>query len=250
MELRSLAEQVSGFDECASREKIKIFAWWLHNHGGKEVFGSAEIRICFNQLHLAEPPALSTYLTRMTKAKDLLNQKGQYKLARIIRADLDRKFGIHHSAATVNKILKELPEKIPDVSESKFLDEALKCYRAEAYRSCIIMTWNLAYSHLLGWILKDANRAAGFNSAISKRYPKKNLTFIRNYNDFLDELKEREVIEICSTGRLVNSNIIKILREKLDRRNTSAHPSTLVVVQSQADDTITDLVNNVVIALA
>jgi len=60
---------------------------------------------------------------------------------------------------------------------------------------------------------------------------------------------EREVIEICSTGGLINSNIFKILKDKLDRRNIVAHPSTVVVVQHQADDAVTDLVNNVVLAL-
>jgi hypothetical protein len=36
---------------------------------------------------------------------------------------------------------------------------------------------------------------------------------------------------------------------KLERRNIAAHPSQVVIVQHQADDLITDLVNNVVLAL-
>jgi hypothetical protein len=72
---------------------------------------------------------------------------------------------------------------------------------------------------------------------------------IAKYDEFLDELKESQVIEICNTANLFNSNIFKILREKLDKRNIAAHPSTVVVVQSQADDVVTDLVNNVVVAL-
>ena len=47
----------------------------------------------------------------------------------------------------------------------------------------------------------------------------------------------------------MNGNIIKILKEKLVKRNIAAHPSSVVVVQSQADDVVTDLVNNVVLAL-
>ena len=72
---------------------------------------------------------------------------------------------------------------------------------------------------------------------------------ITKYDDFLDELKEREVIEICNTANLINSNIFKILKDKLDRRNIVAHPSAVVVVQHQADDTVSELVNNVVLAL-
>jgi hypothetical protein len=53
----------------------------------------------------------------------------------------------------------------------------------------------------------------------------------------------------CNSASLFNSNIFKILKDKLDRRNIAAHPSSVVVVQSQADDVVTDLVNNVVLAL-
>jgi hypothetical protein len=63
------------------------------------------------------------------------------------------------------------------------------------------------------------------------------------------EFKEAEIIEVCNTAQTVNGNIIKILKEKLVKRNIAAHPSSVVVVQSQADDVVTDLVNNVVLAL-
>jgi hypothetical protein len=102
----------------------------------------------------------------------------------------------------VNKILTDLPAKVPNVVERAFLGEALKCYRVEAYRACIVMTWNLAYAHLLDWILKDANRLSVFKSAITKRYPKRAGLSISKYDEFLDELKEREFIEICATGGL------------------------------------------------
>ena len=71
---------------------------------------------------------------------------------------------------------------------------------------------------------------------------------IAKYDDF-EELKESEVIEVCNSASLVNGNIIRILKEKLGKRNTAAHPASVVVVQSQADDVVTDLVNNVVLAL-
>jgi hypothetical protein len=78
-----------------------------------------------------------------------------------------------NSVTAINKILTDLPAKVPNVVERAFLREALKCCRIEAYRACIVMTWNLAYAHLLDWILKDANRLAAFNATIAKRYPKK-----------------------------------------------------------------------------
>jgi hypothetical protein len=193
--------------------------------------------------------ALATYLARMETGKDLLKERGQYKLARAVRADLDKKYGVHHSVVAVSKILSDLPSKIPNVDERTFLTEALKCYRVEAYRACIVMTWNLAYGHLLDWILKDQARLDSFNAAISKRYQKMTQLKITKYDEFLDELKESQIIEICNTASLFNSNVFKILKEKLDKRNIAAHPSSVVVVQSQADDVVTELVNNVVLAL-
>jgi hypothetical protein len=91
--------------------------------------------------------------------------------------------------------------------------------------------------HLLHWILNHAKRLQDLNAAIPKRYPKKASLTITSYNDF-EELKESEVIEICNTAGLVSGNIARILREKLGKRNTAAHPSSAVLVQSQADDVV------------
>jgi hypothetical protein len=158
------------------------------------------------KLHINEPSALATYLTTMSDAKELLKEKGQNKLARTARADLDTKCGVHHSVVAVNKIITDLPAQVPNVAERAFLNEALKWYRIEAYRACIVMTWDLAYGHLLDWILKEPIRLAAFNAAISKRYQK-----------------------MTSTANLFNSNIFKFLKERLDKRNITAHPSTVTV---------------------
>lgn len=115
----------------------------------------------------------------MPQGKDLLKETGQYKLARAVRADLDKKYGFPHSVIAVSKILIDLPAKVPSIAERAFLNEALKCYRIEAYRSCIVMTWNLAYAHLLDWVLNDTNRLTALNAAIIKRYPKKTGLTIR-----------------------------------------------------------------------
>jgi hypothetical protein len=248
MELRDLVDQISGFDGLSPRDKIRLFAWFLHTQRNKEIVFNADMRACFDELHL-EDPNVAKYLGRMVDYKDLMRERGGFKLHRSVRTDLDKKYGVHDSVVRVSQLLADLPAKVPDLAERDFLTEALKCYRHEAYRSCIVMTWNLAYSHLLHWILKDPGRLAAFNAAIVKRFPKKTGLQIIRYDDFGDELKESEVIEICGTASLLNSNIKKILNEKLTKRNMAAHPSTVKVVQAQADDAATDLINNVVLAL-
>jgi hypothetical protein len=250
MELVDLVEQIAGFDTLPPREKIRLFAWYLHVHRSIEVFDYEAIRSCYKQLHLV-PDAVSTYIPNMAgyKPPDLVKERGGYKLARSVRSELDAKYGSHHSVVQVSKLLSDLPGKAPDISEKTFLLEAMKCYRVEAYRACIVMTWNLAFDHLLQWILKDAKRLSEFNAAMPKRYPKKGAFTIAT-RDHFEELKESEIIDICSSASLFSGSIIKILKEKLTRRNTAAHPSSVIVVQSQADDVVTDLVNNVVLALS
>ncbi|MFK4657043.1 hypothetical protein ABIF97_006977 [Bradyrhizobium japonicum] len=249
MELADLVNnQVSGFEALQPREKIKLFAWFLHTYRKREVFDNAAVRACFAELHLADPN-VAKYLPRMVEYKDLMKANGGFKLERAARIELDKQYGVHHSVVAVSKILTDLPAKVPTVEERDFLEEALKCYRIESYRACIVMVWNLAYAHLLDWVLKDAGRLASFNTTIPKRFPAlKNIQVVK-YDDFRDEFKERQVVEICSSAGLINDDIFKILKAKLDRRNSAAHPSTVVFVQSQADDMITDLVNNVVLAL-
>jgi hypothetical protein len=249
MQLQELVDQVSAFDTAAPKEKIKLFAWWLHTHAGKELFSPADIRGCFSKVHMDEPPALATYISRLADAKDLIAEKGKYKLARSIRVDLDKKHGVHPSIQAVSKILTDLPDKVPDIVEKGFLGEAIDCYRVRAHRACIVMTWNLAFDHLLRWILKDPARLAAFNAAIPRKYPKRAGVMMKGYDDFADEFNEFEVIEVCNTAQTVSGNIIKILKEKLVKRNLAAHPSSVVVLQPQADDVVTDLVNNVVLVL-
>jgi hypothetical protein len=244
MELADLVNQVGGFDAKSPREKIRLFAWFAHTHLGKPVLSNADVRACFTDLHLADPN-VATYVGRMITQGDFVKAVGGVKLARAIRTLLDQEHGVHQSVVQVSKLLGELPGKVPDLAEKNFLAEAIKCYRVEAYRACVVMTWNLSYSHLLHWVLKDARRLSDFNAAIGKRYPKKPTITIATYDEFLDQLKESEVIEICSSAGLISGNVARLLREKLGKRNTAAHPSSIVVVRSQADDVITDLVNNV-----
>jgi hypothetical protein len=97
-------------------------------------------------------------------------------------------------------------------------------------------------------VFGDAIRLAAFNIAITVRFPKKAGFEVRKREDF-EELKEWEIIDVLGTASLIGGGTKKILKEKLDRRNTAAHPSTVIVTEAQANDVITDLVHNVVLSL-
>lgn len=249
MELTEFVAQITDFDALSSREKICLFAWFLHVHRGMDVFSNAKIRRCFQDLASPEPQ-IARDLPRMAERKppDLIRVGKDYRLEGSIKRQLDQKYGLHPKTVLVTKLLLDLPTAIPNLTERAFLSEAIDCYRVGAFRAAIVMAWNLSFDHITQWILSDAKRASEFNAAIGKRYPKRS-GFLISRIDHFEELKEFEVIEILASSGLVSRNTVDILKEKLKRRNMAAHPSQVIVSQAQADDVITDLVNNVITLL-
>jgi hypothetical protein len=250
MDLKEFVGKVSGFADWSHPDKIKLFGWYLHVHASREYFTAAQIRECYDRLSL-EAPKLNRDLERMADKKPpVLLKDGQgYRLHGKVRQTLDAKYGETQTTVVVTKLLAELPANVPGIEERAFLEEVIRCYRARAFRATVVMAWNLAFDHVLHWLLADPTRLATFNARIPVRYPnKKPVPVISKFEDF-EELKEREVIDVCSSAGLVSSGVYKILQEKLDRRNTAGHPSKVEVLQSKAEDTIEDLVTNVVLKL-
>ena len=249
MELNEFATSVPGFDEMVDRETVRHFAWFLHTYRSMEVFTTGDVRKCFEELHLL-PPNVSLHLIRMAEAKlpGLIKSKGKYKLHRREITNLDGIYGAHPITAAVSKLLADLPSTLPSLAERAFLKEAIDCYKVKAYRAAIVMTWNVTYDHLTHWILVDPARVMALNLALSKRFQKNPPTV--NSHDDIENIKEFDLIEACGTALLIPSNIVKILKEKLTKRNMAAHPSGVVMIESQANDVITDLVNNVVSKLS
>lgn len=87
-----------------------MFAWFLHTHTGKEVFGNPDIRACFAEMHVPDPN-VAKYLPRMVEYGDLIKAGGGFKLERAVRTTLDAKYGVHHSVVQVSKLLADLPGK-------------------------------------------------------------------------------------------------------------------------------------------
>ncbi len=131
------------------------------------------------------------------------------------------------------------------------MKEALICLRHDAGRAAVIMVWNMAFYHLCQYILK--HKLAEFNNQIPTRYARKwdatDMPLIRKYEDFGDEMSEREVIEVCNSAGIITGDMHKVYVEKLGKRNSAAHPSTIHVTQVQAEGYIDDLIRNTVLLL-
>jgi hypothetical protein len=122
---------------------------------------------------MAQPSSTSPFLASMEKKKpkELLRDKGGYCLEHSLRERMTAKYGQRKITVQVTKMLTDLPARVPDVAEREFLDEALICYRSGAFRAAIVMTWNLAFDHLLNFILK--HHLAGFNKQWPISYAKR-----------------------------------------------------------------------------
>jgi hypothetical protein len=246
MNVSEFTAQVASFDALGVPERLKLFAWYLHTHRKLPTFDRSDVKQCFVDLHLVCPD-LSIYFPRLLKQRVFLKEAGKVKLEGKVRGAIDKKYGETQVTIAVTAALSQLPARIPNVQERVFLSEAISCYRARAFRSAIVMTWCLAMDHLQRWILADAVRLAAFNAARATRYPKKGV-IITKFDEF-EEFKESEVIEVVASAGLITGDVKKVLKHKLDTRNTAAHPSTITIDEPQANEYILTLVNEVVAKL-
>jgi hypothetical protein len=250
MALPEFTQTVPRFGTWGHADRIRFFAWFLHSHDGKEEFSSSDIARCFDKLGIQRPSSTSAFLSAMTSSGNMLRSKSRdgarFKLERAVRQRLDVELGQRDTAIAVTKLLTELPARVPNLDEREFLQETLRCFRANAFRASIVMMWNLAFSHLCDWVF--VNHLTTFNTATGKRYPNNKKLPIISRRDQFTEFKESEVLEVANTAGLTG-NVHKILDEKLKKRNLAAHPSGITVSQLQAEEFVHDLVTNVVLKL-
>lgn len=71
----------------------------------------------------------------------------------------------------------------------------------------------------------------------------------QSHRRIYEHLKEAEVIAIAKDAGIIAEDIWKILEEKLGKRNSAAHASSVIIGQLQADALIDDLVKNVVVKI-
>lgn len=168
-----------------------------------------------------------------------------------IRDKLDAAYGKSEITRKVTELLAGLADTIPDMAERAYYKEALICYKHGSLRAAVVMTWNIAFSHLCNHVL--AKRLADFNAQWKQTYPghHKNQTLtIATFDDFNDHLKEFQVLTICRSAGVISKNMYGIMEVSLRKRNTAAHPNAVIIDSVQADAFISDLIRNVVLQIA
>ena len=249
MELGDMVKLVPNLAQMTHADKVKLFAWYIHTSKKQDRFDLASIRSCYDQIHLEKPANLAACVQKLQQKRpsEVLKDSRGYRLENRVREIFDSKYGTRPITLVVDTMLSELPGKITSEAERLFLAEAIACFRIKAFRASIIMTWNVAFDHFEEWII--ANHLAEFNSRIPISFQKKTGVAISKKEDFSTHFKESEVIDLAKSAGIIHDNMKKILHDKLSRRNLAAHPSIVEINQYSAEDTIFDLVTNIILKL-
>jgi hypothetical protein len=250
-DLRSFIAGVEDFADMGHADKVRLFAWLQHRLFKRERFRTSDINWCYDTLSY-QPSNTSQYLKNMEKQGELLPYSmGGYRCEGRLREKYDTQYGEHDITLNIRQMVKDLVKVIPKIEEQDIFQEALICLRHDAGRAAILMVWNVAFYHLCQFIL--GHHLTDFNNRIPLRYPKKwkaaDMPLINKYDDFGDNMSEREVIEVANSAGIITGDMFKVYVEKLGKRNSAAHPSTNHMTQVQAEGFIDDLIRNTVLLL-
>jgi hypothetical protein len=210
----------------------------------KERFAAADLGLCFDILHLQRPANIHQLLKNLCDRRPsrLLKDSKGYRTSASAREEFQRLLPARESAPITTAMLAGLAQRVTDPARKIFLAETLTCYSHGAYRAAIVMAWNLAFSHICDVIFH--NDLAKFNAQLIKVLPKE--TAITKRSDF-ESYKESRILEIAKGAGIISMSSNKVLKEKLDKRNTAAHPSSIKITSVTAEEVIHDLVENILL---
>lgn len=245
-DLPHFVQPLKNFETRSIPFQLEVFGWFLHVVKQKEHFKAADIGPCFDELHIKRPINIGSslnHLANRTPARLLKSAKG-FRLTATSRAEMGMLLP-QQRATTVQTtaLLNGLIDKITDPGQKAFLTETLLCFKHGAHRAAIVMAWNLAYSDVIDRIL--ANHLTEFNAQMPKVLGPKAAPVTKR-SDF-EDIKESKTIEIGRGANILSSSTSKILTEKLNKRNSAAHPTMVVMSAVTAEEVVFDLVTNVIL---
>lgn len=244
MNLKEFVARVQNFDDLSSSQMINYFAYFLMIEEKLESFSPAQIRKCFEELHVHPYSNIPDYLGKKSggKGSPFIKTKTGYKLERSNLREIEKAIGTEpHISATKSTLRAHIRQGMPATAEA-FITEAISCYEHKLYRSAIIMTWLFALDSMYEYIL--AKKLTEFNMAYAADSSNKKSLQISSKDEF-SELKESKFIEICRASNIITNDVRKILDTKLGIRNTCAHPSTITISDVKCSEFIIDLLDNV-----
>ena len=116
--------------------------------------------------------------------------------------------------------------RISEVTTAAFVEEAIKCYEYQLFRSSVVLSWTGAVAVLYDYVLSNPNRLQTFNDEARRRNAKWKDAATK---DGLARMRESDFLDILESISLIGKNTKQQLKECLRLRNACAHPSTLQI---------------------
>lgn len=138
-----------------------------------------------------------------------------------------RNLGVAKLSPAAVHVATELRTELPNIKNDDtraFVDEAIKCYEAELYRSAVVMSW-LAAVGLLHSHVHDKHLAA--SNAEAKRADTRWKD--AKTTDDLGRVREVDFLDRIAAISIIGKNVKKELKDCLDRRNACGHPNSLKI---------------------
>ncbi|HEV2188114.1 MAG TPA: hypothetical protein VGR70_12960 [Stellaceae bacterium] len=124
-------------------------------------------------------------------------------------------------------VATDLRAQLPDIASDdtrQFVEEAVKCYEAELYRSAIVMSWDAAVAVLHSRVHTKHLAAFNIEAKRADSYWKPART-----TDDLGRMNESEFLERIAAISIIGKNVKKELKDCLDRRNGCSHRNSLKI---------------------
>lgn len=139
--------------------------------------------------------------------------------------------------------LREAAERAP-VSYRAYLEEAIDCYEANAFRGAVLMVWAATIDHIYSVIQSHQSGFRLFEAANSARFQGSNsYRKISKKNDLM-YLNDKSFFLLCEDAGLLNKNARVLLDDALNTRNRCGHPTGYMVGRDEVVIFIERLINN------
>lgn len=127
-----------------------------------------------------------------------------------------------------------------------YLEEAVDCYEAGAYRGAVLMVWAATIEHIYSVVEAHQRGFKLLEAENLKRFEKSNgYRKIKKKNDLL-YLNDTNLFLICEDAGVFNRNARSILDDALKTRNRCGHPTGYVVGREEVVVFIERLINNII----
>lgn len=236
-------EQISALN-LSGIERAVALLWWHHKHESIGIGIDAK-QLC-NEIEGAGYGKQNVSRLREALKKDrrtVSNGAGNFRLNVKAIADLELQYLQFSGKAPARKLatdLRALMSGIKSAETRAFVEEAIKCYEYELYRSAVVMSWLAAVAVLHHEVL--TKHLKEFNAEASKVDSKWKTA---KTADDLGKMQEGQFLDRLVAISVIGKNVKTELKGCLDRRNACGHPNSYAIQKNTTAHHIETLIENV-----